>query len=329
MTSLRFMSWNWNCFSDNRNDLKADLIERQNPRVHVVALQEVDRPAIRMLKERFEPWELVLPEGWDPEGVPSPDPGVALMLAPDVSVVQRLVPDLTAWRAVGAPAHDDYPLEVDGIDGDHPDSMPEHRYFVGARVAVGSEAIDVVSAWPPHSAGKGAAAERRVLGKRRSYAVLRAWLRSMDRIVLGIDANAWVDPGALKDPRLRWDPTKPRLLGEQQDDVGAFVHNGFLRSDLERNSEWPEDRELPRDAFRVWLSDDAPERKALVADLLKRRPYGPLATTFVRGSNHPYADRRDLVMISNGVRVTRVDHNYEDSVAAGSDHSYVLCDLEV
>ena len=55
----------------------------------------------------------------------------------------------------------------------------------------------------------------------------------------------------------------------------------------------------------------------------------PLALTHVRGGNRPVADRFDVDMVSDGWTVERIKHDYEDAVAAGSDHAYVLAELHL
>lgn len=40
-------------------------------------------------------------------------------------------------------------------------------------------------------------------------------------------------------------------------------------------------------------------------------------------------DRFDVVMVSPSVEVTSMEHGYEDALAAGSDHAYVMADLDV
>jgi hypothetical protein len=49
--------------------------------------------------------------------------------------------------------------------------------------------------------------------------------------------------------------------------------------------------------------------------------------TFVRGTTRKVADRFDAIMAATTFAVQQVEHSYEDSVSAGSDHSYVLAQL--
>ena len=82
----------------------------------------------------------------------------------------------------------------------------------------------------------------------------------------------------------------------------------------------------------VWTANRDATKLALLDRLeavQRRRPAGPLAVTFVRGTIRKVADRFDAIMASTRLNVHHVEHNYEDAVSAGSDHSYVLATLEL
>lgn len=312
MGTLRFMSWNWNCFSDGQNERKLALIGRLRP--HVVALQEIDRAAWRFLEKSAAGWSIHMPSGWDTDGWAvdgrsQPLPSTALLVRSGIAVSPIEPPPLSAWRNPTGLWSREFAAKFGGDDTEH----PEHRAFMGAQVAIGGAVVTVVSAHPPHAAADGPEQEaRRILRKRRTYEVLRQWVAGKSPLVLGMDANAWIDSGL-----------EPLSEGPQHDpnnaqfDIGLFLNNTFIAGH--------EDPSSPRDAFRVWLAANPDVSEEIAA----RRPFGPWAMTYIRSTQYARADRRDLVMISDGVRVTHVDHSYEDSVAAGSDHSYVLCDLEV
>lgn len=312
MATLRFMSWNWNCFSDGQNERKLALIDRLNP--SVVALQEVDRAAWTFLKESAEDWTAYMPSGWATDewaedGRKQPIPSTALLVRSGMTVSPIEPPDLSAWTKPTGRWSREFSATFAGDDTE----QPEHRAFMGAQVAVGDAVVTVVSAHPPHAAADGPEQEaRRILRKRRTYEVLRQWIADKTPLVIGMDANAWIDSGLepLSDgPKI--DP------GNAQHDIGMFLYNGFIDGE--------EDVAAPRDAFRIWLAENDVARK----DIETRRPFGPWAMTYIRSTQYARADRRDLVMVSRGIAVTNVEHNYEDSLAAGSDHSYVLCDLEI
>jgi hypothetical protein len=218
-------------------------------------------------------------------------------------------PNLDSWRTAHVRAQADFTPDFERKD----DAMPDHRSFVGATMRIGDREVILVSAHGPHAAARDKdLAKLRVMLKRRTYAVLRDWLSGRSPLVLGIDANAWADSGEhLLEEELSLGDGGP------QDDIMMFVQNGYLPG--------MEDLTDPKDAFRMWLDANEDARDEIIA----KRPYGPWATTYNRSMNHPRPDRRDLVMVSRDIGVTRVEHDYESSLAAGSDHSYVLCELEI
>lgn len=318
MTTLRFMSWNWNCFSDGRNHRKADLIRRLAP--DVVALQEVDKPGYDDIERLLSAWTPVMPPVWDdPEE--SVDlkgnrlPSTALLISEELTFEPADAPALDVWKTAPPRA---------GLEfGDREDdaNTPEARSIVGAHVHVGGTSVFCVSAHPPHAAGRGDERVARILRKRRTYEVLREYVRGRN-VVLGMDANAWIDPEPEEvgkfDVALLPLAARTRDLPElDQTDIGLFLENGFVDGEA--------DEAEPRDALRIWLGADKERRN----QILQRRPFGPWAITYNRSSNFARPDRRDLVMVSKDVKVLEVEHSYEDSLAAGSDHSYVLCDLEI
>jgi hypothetical protein len=121
-------------------------------------------------------------------------------------------------------------------------------------------------------------------------------------VLVGMDANAWLDESPYTTPT--WADTHPQ----------ASVMRFFFDEPPEHGL---------RDAFRVWLGEHPEE----LAEIKRRRPNGPLALTFVRGRNKPVADRFDVIMIPRTLQVDTIEHNYEDAVAVGSDHAYVLAEL--
>ena len=305
MTSLRFVTWNWNCFSDNRNDRKAELLLRLSPKV--IALQEVEEASLAALKIRFPDWTVLTPPEWGTSAWPKDErkhdlPGVALLIAPGIYFAEFKAPSLESWRTTEG-------LEANFQRKD--DAFPEARAFVGATLHFNGEKVTVISAHPPHASSKDwDMLQWRVVRKRRTYEVLRQWISEVHPLILGMDANAWLDVNQ---------PFEPYISNaeEPQNDIMLFVRDGDVK-----------DREISHghhDAFRVWLK----ENPAAWNEIQKRRPFGPLATTYNRSMNHPRPERFDLVMVSPNIRVTSIEHGYEDSLAAGSDHGYVCCDLEL
>ncbi|GEM_PF-1488330 len=168
--------------------------------------------------------------------------------------------------------------------------------------------INAVAAHPPHSAGKGEDRAMRIERKLRTYAALERWVKNRTNVVVGIDGNAWIDT-ACDDP---FDsPAIPKTRDDPQQAVSEFFYDGTERHGLQ-------------DVYRVWLHQDP----ARIDAIRSRRSLGPLAVTFVRGTTRKVADRFDAIMASRAFPVQQVDHSYEDSVSAGSDHSYVLALLD-
>lgn len=80
------------------------------------------------------------------------------------------------------------------------------------------------------------------------------------------------------------------------------------------------------DALRLWIEKD-PRR---LDDVRRIRPNGPLAIsyrTLRRGGKPPTPWRFDAVWVSGHFVVHDVQYPYEQSIAARSDHSAVVCDL--
>ena len=188
-------------------------------------------------------------------------------------------------------------------------SLPLIESLVQAQVELPrGTVIEAVAAHPPHSAGKGEDKAMRIERKLRTYAALERWVKSRTNVVVGIDGNAWIDSAC--DDRFASRPSSvppddPQLA------VSKFFYDGPKRHGLQ-------------DVYRQWLHQDPARLDAIRS----RRPNGPPAVTFVRGTTRKVADRFDAIMASPAFAVRQVDHSYEDSVSAGSDHSYVLAQLE-
>ncbi len=290
-SSFRFVSWNWCVFTTNRDQLKIELLRRLE--WDVCALQEVGPESFERIGEAFPGCSVIsgqaLADGHEHPDADDPDYGCALFVSASWEVLDHgLVP-------------------VVDHDGEwRTGSTPIGGSLVWAslRNSNGTE-VDVVSGHPPHAAGTGEDRRRRVERKVRTYSALETWLNERrDRnVVAGLDGNCWID--ACED--LYGTPTDPE--GEQWA-VGQFFHNGPERHGL-------------RDTFRAWL-EAHPER---MSEIRKRRPHGPLAVTFVRGTVRKFGERFDAVMASERICVVGVEHSYEDAVVHGSDHSYVHAQL--
>lgn len=82
------------------------------------------------------------------------------------------------------------------------------------------------------------------------------------------------------------------------------------------------------DALRLWIENDP----CRLDDIRRVRPNGPLAISYLtrrRGDRPPNPLRYDAVWVSKHFAVHDVQYPYEESVAAKSDHSAVVCDLKL
>lgn len=288
---LGVLSWNWCVWTQNRDHLKLALLDRLD--WTIATLQEISVESAQLIRERFPDADIAygvdLTDGLLSPGQEPPSYGCAVVVRHGTSIISAGVVTPTQ----GGKRRDD--------------STPLAASLVYAQVALpGGIPIAVVAAHAPHAAGRGDDRDRRVERKVRTYLDLEAWLRAQDLPTLvGIDGNAWIDGGV----RDLWqqpsaDPADPQWS------VGQFFCDGPARHGL-------------RDTYRYWLESD----RARLDEVRRRRPDGPLAVTYVRGTTRKVADRFDAVMASPEFRVHSVEHDYGDSVAAGSDHSYVLASL--
>lgn len=282
------LSWNWCVWTQPRDRLKLALLDRLD--WTVAALQEVSVESVQRISDRFPDADIACGVDLSVDaltpGQESPSYGCAVVVRNGAAIINA---------GVIAPTQDERWRS---------DSTPLAASLVYARVAMPSGVpIAVVAAHAPHAAGRGDDRDRRVERKVRTYLDLEAWLRQRDLpAIVGIDGNAWID-GGMRDlwRRPSADPADPQWS------VGQFFCDGPRRHGL-------------RDTYRAWLESDP----ARLDEVRHRRPDGPLAVTYVRGTTRKVADRFDAVMASPEFRVHSVEHDYEDSVAAGSDHSYVL-----
>jgi endonuclease/exonuclease/phosphatase family metal-dependent hydrolase len=138
------------------------------------------------------------------------------------------------------------------------------------------------------------------VGKGRQADRLACWLRGRDApTIVGLDANA-----PKRDlPRLNecewWNPQEALLLGDER------LH------DL-------------RDAYRDLLRNDPARRE----DILRERPDGPLAVSYLSGDGRTATEcRYDHVLVSPAFEVHDVRYLFDEAVDAGSDHALVVAEL--
>lgn len=138
--------------------------------------------------------------------------------------------------------------------------------------------------------------------KPQSMCTIDQYLRTQTTTTLvGIDANSPKLDHLLWENNTWWWPEEPLLLG----------HN----------------RQHPlNDALRLYLDQFPHELQRIKAGY----PNGPLATTYIRGNGKLKTPcRYDHIYISPHIRVTAIDHVYEEAVAAESDHALVIAELEI
>ncbi|WP_090934448.1 hypothetical protein [Nonomuraea jiangxiensis] len=152
------------------------------------------------------------------------------------------------------------------------------------------------------------------LVKPRQAVAFAAWLATQSGpLLFGADANTpLVDALQFADTRTHWHTGDWHLHGEPGDD--RLFGPGKVH---------PLD-----DALRRWLRG-CPED---VSALQMARPQGPLAVTHRTGrrKTSPGTARRfDSVWISHHWTVRRIQHLYDEGIAAGSDHAPVVVDLDL
>lgn len=292
MTSAPFgmLSWNWCVWTANRVTTKLALLDRLD--WSVAALQETAPESLQRIAEHFPAADIT-------SGCDLATKKHASEATYGCSIITRNGARIVDTGLV--PLDHTTPGRLPGSE-----PLPESVLWARVRLPDSTEVL-AVSAHPPHAAGKGEDRDRRVERKLRTYRALETWLRAQtDPVVVGVDGNSWID-GAVDDlfgtPTTRPDP---------QQDVMRFFHDGPPRHGV-------------RDVYRDWLTQD----RTRLDDVRRRRPAGPLAVTFVRGTTRKVADRFDAVMASPSLRVRHVEHSYEDAVSAGSDHSYVSATLQL
>lgn len=150
--------------------------------------------------------------------------------------------------------------------------------------------------------------------KPRQAVAIANWLKEIKKPVwFGMDANTPdIDHPNFDKTRSHWHTGRPRLEGEPGDDVliaSTKIH------------------EL-NDAFRLYLNKHPEEMEKIMSEY----PDGPLAVSHRTGKRKEFegnARRYDSVWVSSHYDVDKVEYLYEESIAAGSDHSLVLADLSL
>ncbi|MFN8027351.1 MAG: hypothetical protein U0W40_13635 [Acidimicrobiia bacterium] len=177
--------------------------------------------------------------------------------------------------------------------------LPRPGRGMGATVEGWDVPISVCSWHAPNAAASGPAI------KMQGYLAFLGWIaRQRAATVVGFDSNHWETSTELD---LTWpsDPAHGWYL--EQRFFGATPPHGL------------------RDAYRDYLRSNDAEYRRLRETL---PPNGPLAITYTRGSKQrPTPDRFDYVFISEDFKCAGVDHRYDASLDAGSDHALVIAEL--
>lgn len=178
--------------------------------------------------------------------------------------------------------------------------FPKAERALVARTIVGDTPVTVASWHAPNAAGEG------VTTKMQGYRSIGEWLRVVSGpIILGFDGNHW---NRSVDLELEYVPAS--------DDPWLLENLFFGSNKLHRL----------RDAFLDYLRVHQHEYE----EIKKRRPQGPLAVSYVRGSRaNPIEDRFDYIFVSDEIVVTECSYDYQGAKAAGSDHGIVTADLHL
>ncbi len=178
--------------------------------------------------------------------------------------------------------------------------LPKAERALVARTTVGDTPVTVASWHAPNAAGEG------VLTKMQGYRGIGDWLGTVTGpILLGFDGNH-CNLSVDLDPQ----PVPA------SDDPWLLENLFFGSNKLHRL----------RDALLDHLRQDEAEYE----EIRKRRPQGPLAVSYVRGSReNPIEDRFDYVFVSEEIEVAGCSYDYQGATAAGSDHGIVTAELRL
>lgn len=178
--------------------------------------------------------------------------------------------------------------------------FPKAERAVVARTTVEGAPVTVASWHAPNAAGEGVAT------KMQGYRGIVDWLGTVGGpAVLGLDGNHWnrsvkLEPGHVPDSDDPW-----------------LLENRFFGANKPHKM---------RDAFLDHLRGHPREYQ----EFKERRPQGPLAVSYVRGSKqNSIEDRFDYVFVSEEIEVAECSYNYQGATAAGSDHGIVTAELRL
>jgi len=178
--------------------------------------------------------------------------------------------------------------------------LPKAERALAASTTVENLPVTGAGWHAPNAAGEG------VKTKMQGYRGISDWLNTISGpVVFGFDSNHWSRSTNLEPPYVP-DSDDPWLLENQ-----FFGGNAPHRL---------------RDAFL----DHLRQHPLQYEEIVKRRPWGPLAVSYVRGNTRtPVEDRFDYIFVSDDIGITSCSYHYEAAKVAGSDHGIVTADLRL
>ena len=177
-------------------------------------------------------------------------------------------------------------------------NLPKAERALTAITKTSDSYVNLISWHAPNAAGEG------VEVKMQGYRGILNGLNALQGpTVMGFDANHWNLSIEIDVPFVPSDDNK--WLLENQ----FFGSNGL---------------HTLRDAYLDYLKHNPRE----YAEIVKMRPIGPLAVSYIRGSTmNPVEDRFDYIFVSPDINVINCTYEYSKAKEAGSDHGIVFADL--
>ncbi|MCB0020321.1 MAG: endonuclease/exonuclease/phosphatase family protein [Anaerolineales bacterium] len=176
--------------------------------------------------------------------------------------------------------------------------LPKDERALSVRVEGLETPFRAVTWHAPNASGEGRSV------KMQAYTAMTAYLAQLQEpTVLGFDGNHWnrnisLTMAASPDPGSDWYPESEFFCRQP-------AHNLY-------------------DTLIAYLKNDSVGYRRLV----QRRPEGPLAVSYIRGSsNKPIPDRFDYIFASEHFDTDYCEYDFEGAIAASSDHALVQADL--
>ena len=136
----------------------------------------------------------------------------------------------------------------------------------------------------------------------QAYRAILNWLTEINNpTVLGFDGNSW-------NTSVKLELDVPTNKADPYYEEGLFFSTGAPHNLI--------------DTLQTFYKNNLYEYQAA----LQQRPDGPLAVSYIRGSQK---DRFDYIFASPDFEVLQCAYDYEGGRSAGSDHGIVIADLSV